>query len=70
MARIGITFDDTQNERFCALAEFDNVKPTTLAANVIKAYMDERASDIEAALRVRADYEKTIAELRKQKKSR
>ena len=67
--RIGITLDDKLAERFGALAEFDNIKPTTLAANIIKTYMEGRASDIEAALRVRDDYQKKIAELRKQKKA-
>lgn len=69
MARIGITLSEELNEKFCALAELDGTKPSTLAVEVIKAYMDTRKVDVDNALRVRADYEKNIAELRKKKKA-
>lgn len=67
MARIGITLDDKLNERFSALSELDGKKPSTLALEIVKDYMEARKVDIDNALRVRADYEKKIAELRKQK---
>ena len=65
MARIGITLDETQNERFCALAELRNKKPSTFAAEIIKSYTETFKTEIDDILRVKADYEKNVAELRK-----
>lgn len=64
MARIGITFDARTSERFSALAELMNRKPTTLAAEIIKSYMETRKAEIDRVLRVKADYEKSVAKLR------
>jgi hypothetical protein len=65
--RIAISFNEELNRRFFALAEFDRVKPATLAAQILKNYMDSRTDDIDSVLKVRADYEKNIEQLRKQK---
>ncbi len=62
--RIGLTLDSTQNARFLALAEFDKKKPATLAQEIVKAYMDTRADDIDSILRAKSDYEKNIDKLR------
>lgn len=62
--RIAITFDKELNKRFMALAEFDQKKPATLAADILKAYMDARAADIDSILQAKADYEKSLDRLR------
>ena len=62
--RIGITFDDEQNKRFLALAEYYKKKPATLANEIIKAHMKACAEDIDSILQARADYEKKVDELR------
>lgn len=62
--RIGLTLDTEQNKRFLALAEFDKKKPATLANEIVTAYMETRAADIDLILRAKADYEKSIDELR------
>lgn len=62
--RIGLTLDNEQNRRFLALAEFDQKKPATLAAEIVKTYMDTRADDIDSILRARADYEQSVDKLR------
>ena len=62
--RIGLTLDNEQNKRFLALAEFDKKKPATLANEIVKAYMESRAADIDLILRAKADYEKNIDALR------
>ncbi|MBR0060827.1 MAG: hypothetical protein IJP68_05040 [Selenomonadaceae bacterium] len=62
--RIGITFDEEQNKRFLALAEFYKKKPATLANEIIKAHMKACAPDIDSILQARADYEKKVDELR------
>ena len=62
--RIGLTLDTEQNRRFMALAEFDQKKPATLAAEIVKAYMDARADDIDSILRAKADYEQSVDKLR------
>ena len=68
--RIGLSLSSEMGRRFEALAEFDRKRPATLATDIIKAYMDTRAGDIEKVLRVKADYEKNVEELRNnQKKS-
>lgn len=69
MARIGITLDENFNERFSALAELRNKKPSTLAAEIIKSYMETCKADIDNILRVKADYEKNVAELRNREKN-
>ena len=67
--RIGITFDDEQNKRFLALAEFYKKKPATLANEIIKAHMKACAQEIDSILQARADYEKKVEELRREKNS-
>ena len=67
--RIGITFDDEQNKRFLALAEFYRKKPATLANEIIKAHMKACAADIDSILQARADYEKKVDELREKNSS-
>lgn len=67
--RIGLTLDNEQNKRFIALAEFDKKKPATLASEIVKAYMDTRADDIDSILRAKATYEKNVDELRNKKKA-
>ena len=62
--RIGLTLDTEQNKRFLALAEFDKKKPATLASEIVKAYMESRADDIDLILRAKADYEKNVDTLR------
>ena len=62
--RIGLTLDTEQNKRFLALAEFDKMKPATLASEIVKAYMESRADDIDLILRAKADYEKNVDTLR------
>lgn len=66
--RIGITFDAEQKKRFLALAEFDTKRPATLAAEIIAAYMDTRAADIDSILQVKAEYGRQIGKLRERKK--
>ena len=63
--RIGITLDDRDSEKFCALAELENKKPATLATEILKACIQTRNADIEKILRARATYQRNIAELRK-----
>lgn len=65
--RVGLTFEPVEFERFLALAEFDARKPATLALEVVRAFMESRATDIDSVLRARADYEKKIDELRQRK---
>ena len=62
--RIGLTLGTELNKRFMALAEFDRKKPATLATEIIKAYMDSRADDIQSILQAKEDYEKSIDEIR------
>lgn len=62
--RIGLTLDTEQCKRFLALAEFDRKKPATLASEIVKAYMDSRADDIDLILQAKADYEKNVDTLR------
>lgn len=62
--RIGLTLGTVLNKRFMALAEFDRKKPATLAAEIVKAYMDARADDIDSILRAKADYEQSVDKLR------
>lgn len=62
--RIGLTLDTEQCKRFLALAEFDKMKPATLASEIVKAYMDSRADDIDLILLAKADYEKNVDTLR------
>lgn len=62
--RIGITFSEEDNRRFMALAEMDNKKPATLAAEIILAFMDKRAGEIDSILKAKDEYEKKIAGLR------
>ena len=66
--RIGLTLDIEQNKRFMALAEFDRKKPATLASEIVKAYMETRADDIDSILRAKADYEKNVDQLRNKSK--
>lgn len=40
------------------------MKPATLASEIVKAYMDSRADDIDLILRAKADYEKNVDTLR------
>lgn len=63
--RIGITLGTELTKRFVALAEFDKKKPATLAAEIVKAYMDTRAADIDSILNAKATYEKNVEELRR-----
>ena len=67
--RIGISLGNEQNKRFLALAEFDKKKPATLASEIVKAYMDTRADDIDSILRAKATYEKNIDELRSKRRA-
>lgn len=62
--RIGVTLSEEDNRRFMALAEMDNKKPATLAAEIILAFMGERAGEIDSILKAKAEYEKKIAGLR------
>lgn len=62
--RIGVTFSEEDNRRFVALAEMDNKKPATLAAEIILAFMDKRAGEIDSILKAKDEYEKKIAGLR------
>lgn len=65
MARIGITLNDELNKRFEVLAELEEKKPSTLAAEILKNYMETRKPDIDGVISIRAAYEKNIAEFRK-----
>lgn len=62
--RIGITLSEEDSRRFMALAEMDNKKPATLAAEIILTFMDERAGEIDSILKAKDEYEKKIAGLR------
>lgn len=66
--RIALTLDTNQNKRFMALAEFDKKKPATLAAEIIKTYMDTRAGDIDSILQARELYEQSVDRLRNKMK--
>ena len=67
--RIGISLGNEQSKRFLALAEFDKKKPATLASEIVKAYMDTRADDIDLILCAKATYEKNIDELRSKRRA-
>ncbi len=62
--RIAISFTADQRKRFEALAEFDEKRLATLAAEIILSYMDTRAGDIDSVLRVKAEYEMSVKKLR------
>lgn len=63
--RIALTFNDAENKSFMVLAELEGKKPATLAAEIIKAYMKDRADDIKSVLAAKEAYEKTLAKARK-----
>ena len=67
--RIGITFDDEQYQRFMALSEFEEKKPATLAAEIVKAYVSKRSADVDSILTARQEYQQRIDTLRRSKNS-
>ena len=62
--RIGVTFTFEDYQRFLALAAFDDVKPATLAAEILKEYMDKRTDDIDLALDAKKKFDTTLANTR------
>lgn len=65
LARIGISLDSEQMRRFEALAEFEDKRPATLAAELVKRYMAAHARDIELILHAKDKYDSSVAQLRK-----
>ena len=66
---IAVRFSTIDDRRFRALAEFDAKKPATLATEILRAYMDTRAADIDLILNAKDEYERNIAALRCQQHS-
>lgn len=62
--RIGVTLEDDFYEKFCALGEFDNKRPATLATEILKEYMKSRDADIAKILQAKADYQKNVQKIR------
>lgn len=65
--RVYITLDRDSFSKLEALSVFGNKPTATLAAEIVKDYVDKRADEIEEVkeiLRAKADYEESVKKLR------
>lgn len=69
VTRIALSFDAETMERFMALTELEGKKPATLAADIVKAALMDRAADIDKILTAKKNYQRSIEELRKASKA-
>lgn len=67
MARIGLTLDENSFRKLAALASIEGKKISTLAAEIVKSYVANRADDVEEIdeiLQAKADYDENVERLR------
>ncbi|MBR0061330.1 MAG: hypothetical protein IJP68_07600 [Selenomonadaceae bacterium] len=64
MARIGVSLNEEQMRRFEALADLEQKRPATLAAELIMRHMSEHKREIDLILRARDAYANSLAKVR------